>query len=77
MKKIPVQPYPAVVGRFDDQDDAVVHCDRERLCAGHAAQAGGEHEFPAQRIGVEIHPRAGGERFVRSLKNSLRADVDP
>ncbi len=60
----------------DDQHHALVHGDRERLRAAHAAAAAGE----GQRAGEgAAEPCAGdrAERLVRALQDALRADVDP
>ena len=60
----------------DDQADAVVHGDRERLRAAHAAAAGGQRQRAGQRA---VEPLGGhrGERLVRALQDALGADVDP
>ena len=60
----------------DDQADAVVHRDRERLGAAHATAAGGQHEPAAQRA-AEAGVRDRRERLVRPLHDALGADVDP
>ena len=60
----------------DDEHHALVHGDRERLRAAHAAAAAGER----QRAGEgAVEPGAGdrAEGLVRALQDALRADVDP
>ncbi len=56
--------------------DAVVHGDRERLGAAHAAQPRGQRDRPGQRA-AEPLVRDRGERLVRALQDALGADVDP
>ena len=61
---------------FDREADALVHRDRQRLRAAHAAEPRRERPAPAQGLAAEA-PRRGREGLVRSLENPLRADVDP
>ena len=61
---------------LDDERDAVVHRDGERLRAAHAAEAGGDDE-PSRQAAAEVPARQLGERFVGALQDALRADVDP
>ena len=61
---------------FDDQRDAAVHRDRERLRAAHAAEAGG-HDQPAAQVAAEVPAADRGQRLVGALQDALRADVDP
>ena len=59
----------------DAHDHAVVHRDRERLCAAHPAEAGRERDRPCERPAALGADRR--ERLVRALQDPLRADVDP
>jgi hypothetical protein len=61
---------------LDGQADALVHRDRERLCAAHPAQTRGQGHGPAQAP-TEMAPGGLGERLVRPLQDALGADVDP
>ena len=61
---------------FDDERDAAVHRDGERLRAAHPAETGGDDQ-PAGQAATEMAPRELGERFVGALQDALRADVDP
>ena len=61
---------------FDDERDAAVHRDGERLGAAHPAEAGRDDE-PAGEAAAEVSAREFRKRFVSALKDALRADVDP
>ncbi len=61
---------------LDHQGDALVHGDREGLCAAHPAQARGEHDAAAERA-AEVLPRQFRERLERALEDPLRTDVNP
>ena len=61
---------------LDADHDAVVHGDRERLGAAHAAEPGGQGDRAGQRA-VEPLVGHGGERLERALQDALGADVDP
>ena len=70
---------PAVqAGRVDvdDQADALVHRDRERLGAAHPAAAPGEGERAGEGA-AEALLGHGGEGLVGALDDALGADVDP
>ena len=57
--------------------DAVVHRDRERLRAAHAAEPAGEGDRAGEGA-VELSSAAHGrEGLERALQDALRADVDP
>ena len=56
--------------------DAVVHGDRERLRAAHAAESAGEGDG-AGKGSVEPLRGDGRERLVGALQDALGADVDP
>ena len=60
----------------DAQRHAVVHRDRQRLGAAHAAEAGGERDRAGQRA-AEAAPADLGEALVGALEDPLGADVDP
>ena len=60
----------------DDQADAVVQGDGERLGAAHAAAAAGDGERAGQGA-AEAFRRDGRERLVGALQDALGADVDP
>ena len=60
----------------DDQADAVVQGDRERLRAAHAAAAAGDGERAGQGA-AEALRGDGRERLVGALQDALGADVDP
>ena len=60
----------------DDQADAVVQRDGERLRAAHAAAAAGDGERAGERA-AEALGGDGGERLVGALQDALGADVDP
>ena len=60
----------------DDEADAAVQGDRERLRAAHAAAAAGQRQRARQRP-AEALLRDGGERLVGALDDPLGADVDP
>ena len=66
----------AVRVAFDDQADAVVHGDGERLRPAHPAAPGGQRQGAGEGT---AEPFGGhrGERLVRALQDALRADVDP
>ena len=61
---------------LDDERHALVHRDRQRLGAAHAAEAGGHGERAAQRA-AEMAPGDRGQRLVGALQDALRADVNP
>ncbi len=61
---------------LDADRDTVVHRDRERLRAAHAAQAGGEGDRAGQRP-PEALVRHRRERLEGALQDALGADVDP
>ncbi len=61
---------------LDAEGHAVVHGHRQRLRAAHAAEAGGEHDAPAQGA-PEVLARQLREGLVRALQDALAADVDP
>ena len=60
----------------DAQRHAVVHRDRQRLGAAHAAEAGGQRDR-AGECAAEAAAGDLGEALVRALEDALRADVDP
>ena len=60
----------------DADGDAVVHGDRERLGAAHAAEAGGQGDGAGQRA-PEALVGDGGEGLEGALEDALGADVDP
>ena len=60
----------------DAQRDAVVHRDRQRLGAAHAAEAGRERDRAGERA-AELAPGDLGEALVGALQDPLGADVDP
>jgi len=59
---------------LDEEADAAVQGDGERLGAPHSPEAGGEHEPTGQRA-AEVLAGTGAEGLVGSLQNALRADV--
>ena len=61
---------------LDADGDAVVHGDRQRLGATHAAEAGGHRDGPGEGA-PEALVRDGGEGLERALQDALGADVDP
>ena len=61
---------------LDADRDTAVQRDRQRLCAAHAAEAGGQRDRPRERP-TESLARDGGKGLVRALQDSLRPDVDP
>ncbi len=61
---------------LDAERDTVVHRDRERLRATHAAEAARERDGAGERP-AEVLVRTLGERLVRALQDALGADVDP
>jgi hypothetical protein len=61
---------------LDDERDAVIHRDGQRLGATHPAQAGGDGERTAQGA-AEMAAGHGGERLVGALQNALSTDVNP
>ena len=71
---------PATLGacgiRFDDQRDAFVHRDRERLGSAHTAEAGG-HNQAARERSREVTFGDRGERLECALEDALGPDVDP
>ncbi len=72
----PQAPLEALGVDFDDEAHAVVHGDRERLRAAHAAAAGRERERALERA-PEPFLGDGRERLVGALEDPLRPDVDP
>ncbi len=66
---------PALVA-VDADRDAVVHGDRERLRATHAAQPGGQRDGACQRP-AEALAGDRAEGLIGALQNALAADVDP
>ncbi len=60
----------------NDQTDAAVHRNGQRLSAAHAADSGRQHH-PAGKGPAEVAPPQLRERLVGALNDSLRADVDP
>ena len=60
----------------DDQADAAVQRDGQRLGAAHAAAAAGQRERAGERA-AEPLGGDGGERLVGALQDALGADVDP
>src|SRR5262245_25158902 len=56
----PQSPLDALAVDLDEETDAPVQSDGERLGAAHAAESGGEHEPPGQGA-AEVLARAGGE----------------
>ena len=60
----------------DDQADAAVHRDRQRLRAAHSADAGRQRDAGLERA-AEVPARQLGKRLVRSLDDALRSDVNP
>ncbi len=69
-------PTDASLVDLDVEAHALVHLDRERLRAAHAAHPSGQDE-PALQGTAEVLPRARRERLVRTLDDPLRADVGP
>src|SRR3989442_591709 len=68
-------PNPGLID-LDVEADAFVHLDRERLSPSHAAHPARQDESTFQRAS-EMFPRAGGERLVGPLDDSLGSDVRP
>ena len=66
----------ALAADVGDQRRTFVHRDGKRLCTAHAAAAGGDVQRALERP-AKVLARALGERLVRALQDSLRADVDP
>ena len=61
---------------LDADRDAVVHGDRERLRAAHAAEPGGQRDGAGQRA-AEALVGDRGEGLEGALQDALGADVDP
>ena len=61
---------------LDADDDAVVHGDRERLGAAHAAEAGGQRDRAGEGA-AEGLVGDRGEGLEGALQDALGADVDP
>ena len=68
-------PQPRLVD-VDDEADAAVQGDGQRLRAAHAAAAAGHGQRAGQRA-VEALGGDRGERLVGALQDALGADVDP
>ena len=61
---------------LDAQHHPAIHRHRQRLCAAHPAEPGGERDRSGQRA-AEALGRDCGERLVGALENALGSDVDP
>jgi hypothetical protein len=61
---------------LDDEANAFVHSNGQGLCTPHTAEAGGEHELPAEAPPPFL-PGQRAQCFIGALQNALRADVDP
>ena len=61
---------------IDAQSNAVVHCDGKRLCTAHAAKARSQCDG-ARECAIKFASGNFGEALVRSLQNSLSANVNP
>ena len=61
---------------LDDKRNPAIHCHRQRLSAAHAAETSGDDQAASQ-ASTKVTPRQLRQRLIRSLKNALRADVDP
>ena len=61
---------------IDAQSNAIVHCDGKRLCATHAAKARSQCDGARERA-IKFTSGDFGEALVRSLQNSLGANVNP
>ena len=61
---------------IDNENGAVVHGDSERLSATHSTASAREGQRAGERP-VELFASDSSERLIRSLQDSLRADVNP
>jgi hypothetical protein len=61
---------------LDGKADALVHRDSQWLRATHATKSGGECHGVLERAAVVLARRLG-KRFVRSLDDTLGADINP
>ncbi len=61
---------------INEQADALIHRDGERLGATHATATGGQRER-ARESAAELARRHGSERLVGALQDALGADIDP
>src|SRR6185437_10685997 len=61
---------------FDSQKRSAEHRCGEWLRTAHSSKSGGDDESPCERA-VEVLACYRAERFVGSLHDALRADVDP
>src|SRR5690349_24977979 len=60
----------------DAKERGAIHCRGEGLRPAHSAKAGREHES-SRETSAEVLARDRAERLVRTLQDSLRADVNP
>ena len=72
----PQPPLDTLVVDLDEEADAAVQGDGERLRAPHAPETSRQHQPSGQRA-AEVLPRASAEGLVGPLKDALRADVNP
>ena len=68
--------FQALHAHVGHQRGAIIHGDRQRLRAAHAAAPSSHIERPLERS-TKVLPRALGKRLVGALQNSLRPNVDP
>ena len=60
----------------DAEESRACHGRGQRLRSAHSAHSAADNQL-AGKIAAEMFLAGGGERFERSLHDSLRADVDP